>query len=114
MWVAEQFMLHCTFSYGMTREMGYVWRRIKVWGVGGCIALAALPALAASSPYDDYYKRQEAAGAAVPSAPVDNDSYYTAPGQYNRQYYSVPGQVTPPAKSKSSGCNTISDSPECL
>lgn len=90
--------------------------RITQWLLPGVLFVAAMdgrmPVLAQSSPLDDYYKRQSSGGAQA--APVDNDEYYYAPGQYIDKYYGTPGQYTPPAKSAYQSCNSIGDSPSCL
>lgn len=73
-----------------------------------------MPVLAAS-PLDEYYKQQAIQQGGAQAAPVDNDQYYTAPGQYNQKYYGTPGQYTaPPTRGSGSGCNSIGDSPQCL
>lgn len=72
----------------------------------------------AASPYDDYYDSYQQPDAdPTQSVPVtDNDSYYTAPGQYptdNDAYYSAPGTYAYPQAPSSSNCNTIGDVPSC-
>lgn len=100
-------------------------KRVRTMGIQflSVLALVAASPLHAASPYDDYYDsyQQPENGAATAAAPIDNDAYYSAPGQYptdNDAYYSAPGSyssgyATQQQASGGSNCNTIGDMPSC-
>lgn len=82
------------------------------------LLLTVLPAFLAAgsawaaSPYDDYYNNyhQPDAQQQAPAQPVDNDSYYTPPGNYrdNDSYYTAPQP-----SNYGVNCNTIGDMASC-
>lgn len=90
------------------------------WMIGGLVSgLLMQPAWSsAASPYDDYYdsygsyEQPENA----PPMPVDNDSYYSAPGTYvtdNDVYYTPPDSPGGTYSAQTNPCNTIGDMPSC-
>lgn len=95
------------------------WHRIIPSLVMSVLALSAAGPLYAASPYDDYYNSyQQSDSQPAVAAPIDNDAYYSAPGQYpvdNDAYYSAPGTYSSgyATQGQSSNCNTIGDMPSC-
>lgn len=113
--ITENAALREQLCYAALMKKGFTFIKVAL-GLGILFA-GGLAQAQASSPYDAYY-RQQAAGrnpTGRPPAPIiDNDQYYTAPGQYfDNRAYGPTGQYLP-QNVPSRGCSSISDSPECL